>query len=371
MKTQQHPGQNKNQGQNKGQKQGQGNGQKKGGGGNGAPAKPWYSPPETGKQARHIAGSEAKLEYQPVERTIQSNIRASNQRVKDDGSWWNNYLQEVSGFRGDTQAAYATAAAQQQAQIGQASALDTANTSKLNTEEAAGAALRGQVPSGAAAQREGAAQAQRNYLGAAVGGATAARGANQYDYLTEQQRIGAGQKVKSKMDEQKRGLTQRTDLEKARKDRGSAKVKYLNELRNNAQENAVKEKAFHIETAASKAAAAREAAKERREARENAEENRRKNEAQGNENTKTQNEGKNGGKTPSERNDQKQGWNNAKSAARTLFESKEWPSWGVLTRAVQKESEVSPAQARKAVERLRKHVEETHHSGKYHRWWEK
>jgi hypothetical protein len=45
------------------------------------------------------------------------------------------------------------------------------------------------------------------------------------------------------------------------------------------------------------------------------------------------------------------------ATAKTLYEKRTWKSWAELTQRVAKESEVSPAEARAAVTRLRKHVE--------------
>jgi len=61
--------------------------------------------------------------------------------------------------------------------------------------------------------------------------------------------------------------------------------------------------------------------------------------------------------TQAERNDAKEGRRNAYATAKTLFEKRNWPSWGALTQRVAKESEVSPAEARVAVKKIREKVE--------------
>jgi hypothetical protein len=294
------------------------------------------------------------LKYNPLQRKEAAEHRASNQRVKQVGNWWDSYLNTVSQGRDETAAAYAKANQETQGLLGQTSALDTANTGRLQTEAAQSAALRGAEPSTEAAGREAAAQAQRNYLGASAGARTAEQGANTFAYLTNQKRIGAGQKIASRKEEQRRGRTIGEDQKATIAERGEYAGKTRGELKE-------KERNYLIQRAATgleKQKGRLEASEAEQKAHENAEENRRKNEAQRNENTKTQRETKGGALTPSERHSQKRAWNNAKSSARTLFESRKWPGgWPELTRAVEKQSEVSPALARRAVKRLRQHEE--------------
>jgi hypothetical protein len=336
---------------------------RRGQGGRGGPERPWYLPPETNKQANRIAGNYARQETRPVERKIQGQLRASQKRIGEDNQWWNEYLQTVSGQQANTQAAYDKAAATQQGFINTASSTDTANTQALNAQEAQAAALRGQTPSGDAAQREAAAQAQRNYLASAQGGATAAQGANQYAYLGEQKRIGAGQKVASKMAEQKRGISIRQDLAEVAKERGAKKVEKLNELGKDAREYLIQKQAFGQEKKEANADLGLERAKLKQGQNSEAFDRAYKQRKLENEEKKIRKEGKNGGLTPSEKRDAIRGQKSANVTARSLYEAaskkpttpQQWSAFIIL---VAKEAEgADQVAAKRAVTKLRQKLE--------------
>lgn len=323
------------------------------------------------KGLRRETRAATNLRYRPEERAISGELRASRQRVGQQGDWWNNYLQTVNQGRAETAAAYDKAAATSQAQVAQASAIDTANTQKLNEEAAKSAATRGAETSSAPAERESAAQAQRNYLSAAQAGTTAQMGANQYAYLTDQKRIGEGQKIASRTEEQKRGLSLRQDLRDTRKERGEYAASKRGELRDKEREYVQQLKEFGLQkrqvrseeeaAKASAAMAAREAAEGRTQRQiENAQAERGLNQAGRKIRISAQQaryERKHPG-TSSEVQGKVTDYNNAKAAAKTLFESRKWKGgWPELQRVVEKQPEVSPAMARRAVAALRQHVE--------------
>lgn len=321
------------------------------------PAQKYLSEPLTPQRLRKETRASTNLAYRPTERAINAEKRASQQRTKNVGTWWNEYLATVQGSQADTAAAYANAATQGQAQINEASSQDNANTAKLSAEAAQSAATRGQTAPSQPAERGAAAQAQRNYLGAAFGSANAQRGANQGAYLADQKRIGAGQRVSSQIAEQKRTRSIESDKRELAKQRGDYASKFRGEAIDRNHDYLIQRQAYgldkakyHSEAAAASAAAATEAHQQEIE-------NRQKQEEIGNETRKTNKEGKKGGKTQSERNAAKEGRRNATATAKTLFEKRQWPSWGALTQQVAKESEVSPAEARAAVKKIREQVE--------------
>jgi hypothetical protein len=324
----------------------------------------YLSGPLTLPRLRHETQAATNIAYRPTERAINAEKRASVQRTKDLGNWWNEYLQTVQGNQAADQAAYGNAAAQGQAFVSQANAADNASTTKLDSQAAESAALRGQTPSTQPDERAAAAQSQRNYLSAAMGGATATQGANQFAYLGEQGRIGKGQSIASRMNEQKRTRSIESDKRELAKQRGEYAAKYRGEAIDKNHDYLIQLKAFGLNKKKAGQEAAEGSAKAAAEAEERAEgrtqqqiENRQEQEKINNGKRKTRNEEKGGGKSQAERNDAKEGNQNAAAAAKTLFEKKQWPSWGALTQAVAKESEVSPAEARAAVARIRKRVE--------------
>jgi hypothetical protein len=340
---------------NQGNQQKKGNGPRRGGNRGGGQTRNYLKPP-TDQSINHEARAATNQKFRPLERSIAGDLRASNRRVGEQGDWWQNYLNTVNQGQADTSAAYAQAGATNQAQMGQASAIDTANTQRLQGEAGKSAELRGAAPSTAPAEREAAMQGQRNYLANAQAGTLQAQGASERGYLNEQKRIGVGQSIASRQAEQRRGRSIRNDMTAARKERGEYGVTKRGELRDKAQERQIQKSAFGLDKRKAgneEREASVAASKAGREAREDAEENRRKNEGQRNENTKTRREGKPGAKTPSERNKAREGKQNALATTHSFVKSHGWPkdvaAKAELEREVAKESEVSAADARWAV----------------------
>ena len=357
--------QKQKQRQNKKQKgQGARQGQKK------QPNKPAPNPltaPPTPQSVRKESRAATQTKFRPLERAIGAEVRASKQRTRQEGNWWQNYLDEVSAADASNKAAYDQAAATTQGFITQAGATDAAQTSSLQAEAAKNAELRGAAPGTELAGREAAAGAQRNYLSAATGGKTAQVGAAQHAYLQDKRRIGVGQSIASRKEEQRRTRGFEKDRRDTRGERGAYRVATEGEKQKDARDYLIQRRAFPLEKQKLKQEAeegkADQTLAEREEARRRREEKRKQNEY------KHPNDG--GGLTPSEKQGKKESWNNAKSTARTLFERGRgykkpsgetvygpkwgWRSWAELVAAVAKEAEVPPAMARRAVERIRKH----------------
>lgn len=328
------------------------------------------------KQLHKETTAATNLAYRPTERSIGAEKRASVQRTKNEGTWWNEYLAQVGAGQAATAGAYQNAAAQTQGIIGTAGAVDSANTAAQNSEAAAAAAARGQSATAANAATTGtadAAQATRAAAIGALGARTAGQGANQFAYLGEQKRIGAGQRVAAMTNQAKKTASIEGDRTALRKERGEFAEKTLGQKQAEAREIKLKKQAIALEkhSAAQSARAEAEAAKvaykehlaeERAKAGERAEgrtqqqiENRQQQEKIGNETTKTEREGKNGGRSTSEVREAKEGKANALSTVHSFITAHGYPespaARAELEREVAKESEVSPADARWAVAR--------------------
>lgn len=319
--------------------------------------------PLTPKGMRRETRTATNLRFKPLEKAIAGDLRASERRVGEQGDWWQNYLDTVSAGQADTSAAYAQAAQAGQAQIGQASAIDTANTERLQGEAAKSAELRGVAPSTAPAEREAAAQAQRNYLAAAQGGATAQMGANQRAYLNEQKRIGVGQSIASRKEEQRRGRSIRQDRRDVRRERGDYAATKRGELRAEERDYLIQRQAFGLDKRKA-AQEARDDAVDNRIAQQNANSSTRSSKASAKNAATTAKNAAKGGLTPSEkrtvRNEKREAQEarqNAMSKANQLITAHGYPKtakeWADLEEAVAKESEVSPAEARRAVAKLK------------------
>jgi hypothetical protein len=321
---------------------------------------PWWAPPKTRGEAVKQSYLETRPEYLPVKRQLRREIKASAQREGEVGDWWNQYLQTVSGVQGETQKAYADAAAQTQGMISQSSTIDSAATKQLTDEAAASAALRGQTaPTTALTDRANAAQAQRNYLSSAAGGATAQRGANQFAYLADKRRIGAGQRVKSMMDESARGRSIKQDLMAAKKEQGAQAVKNLNTMRDRYREELLKRQAFGLEkkqTALDAAEGAADRALDEAKFNESKRHNRASEGDAAVDNRRQERERKEG-KGGGGNSEAREGRQAAMAAARNLVQANGVPQtqreWAGLEALVRQESEISPQEAAWAVRRLR------------------
>lgn len=328
------------------------------------------------KQLHQETTAATNLAYRPTERSIGAEKRASVQRTKNVGNWWNEYLSQVQGGQAATEAAYQNAAAQTQGIIGTAGAGDSANTAAQNASAESAAAARGQSATAANAattSTANAAQATRAASIGALGARTAGQGANQFAYLGEQKRIGAGQRVTSMIDQGKKTASIEGDRTALRKERGEYAAKTLGQKQAEQREIKLKKQAFALEkhSAAQSARAEAEAAKvaykehlaeERTKSAERAEgrtqqqiENERAAQEVKNETTKVNREGKNGGRSTSEVAAAKEGKANALATVHSFISSHGYPvsaaARAELEREVAKESEVSPADARWAVAR--------------------
>lgn len=326
----------------------------------------YLSEPLTPKTLRKETRAATNLAYRPTERAINSERRASVQRTKDLGNWWNEYLSTVQQGQGSTAAAYQTAANQATGAINASSAIDNANTARLSNDAAASAAVRGQTAPTQPAERGAAAQAQRNYLSSAQTGATAQRGANQFAYLGEQNRIGKGQSIAARVNEQKRTRTIESDKRELAKQRGEYATKFRGEAIKNNHDYLIQRQAYgldkaklHTEKAEAAQAAAAAAAKESNSLHQQEIENRQKQQEINNE----PKPGKNG-KTSAEEQASKQGRHNAMVAAKSYYAQIPGPKkpttaaqWAAFQTIIESKDEVTPTEAAWAVKRLRAQYE--------------
>lgn len=315
--------------------------------------------PLTPKGVRQQTRAATNLRFRPLEREIGAEIRASNRRTGEVGDWWQNYLAQVDAGRAETQAAYAQAGQELSGQTAQASQIDSANTQRLQEEATKSAELRGAPVDTSAAQRETAAQAQRNYLANAFGGAVAREGANQFAYLTDQKRIGLGQSIASRKEEQRRTRSLEQDRRATRRERGDYATTKRQELRDKERDYLIQRSAFNLDK--------KEGA---REARENAGDRAydRRQDRIGNRQAQERigvsregNRRDKGGRTPEDRREAREGRQGAYAAAQSLYRAAKKPprtprEWAAFESLLRAEEEISPAEARAAVNRLRKQV---------------
>lgn len=304
--------------------------------------------PMTLKELKRETRAATNLRFRPAERAKGAELRASQRRQGELGQWWQNYLQMVGGAQAATSAAYQQAGATQANLINAAGARDQATTAALQQEASQSAALRGAPLTQDAANREAAAAGQRSYLSAAQGGALAAQGAVQGGYLANAKRVGMGQSIAARQAEQRRQQSIEQERSALRNERGDYAANKRGELKKGERDYLVQRQAAELDN---------------REFQQQNKENAEDREIDWY-NAKTGRKNSESGGGNSAQREKTANWNDAKAGALTLFESKEWASWGALMRALQKEGGVDPAMARRAVEQLRKRVEreEARHS---------
>lgn len=312
--------------------------------------------PLTPAGVRKETRASTNLKYRPTERKIGAELRTSKQRTRQVGDWWNTYLDQVDQGRAEVDAAYQRAAATQQGMIDTAGARDASATAALQEEANASAALRGAAPSTAPAEREAAAGAQRSYLSALQGGETASRGASEYAYLTDQKRIGRGQSIASRREEQRRSRGIESDRRDLARERGDYATTKRSEIRKEERDYLIQRRAFPQEKAELRQKE-REAREDRRAGSRSQSETERHNRATEQNSREDNNEGGDNGPTRSERRDAREGRRSALSVAKRLIGAYGAPTspkeWAELEEQVSKEEEVSPAEAHWAVKRIK------------------
>lgn len=320
--------------------------------------------PLTPAELRRETRAATNLKFRPLERKVGADLRASHQRVSQIGDWWKEYTDQVKQNQIDNAAAYQQAQTYDQQMMEAASTRDSANTQALDAEAKKSAELRGAEPSTAAAERETAAQAQRNLAATNEAGALANAGAAQYAYLGDKRRIGIGQSIKSRMDEQKRGRTIRQDRRDLARERGDYATTYRGEEREKERRYGIERGVAGLDKRKQRAderegrRGAREKRGERREDRRQQRiENRRKHRELELDEQEARQKGKSGGKTPSERNAAREDRRNAIKAAQSFIAANGRPKsnkeWAGLEILLEEKSEISPSAAAFAVNRLR------------------
>jgi hypothetical protein len=335
--------------------------------------------PHTGRQAGRIANSEAGTEFNPGIRQERQEAKGSRKRQADLGSW---YAQLAADY-GQGQAAGAAALQSVQdttsKQLGEAGERSSADQARLAHEDESFANLVGgpKDTQGLSRIAEAGAAAARSRV--ALNQPVAAEQANFVARLGSDKAASRMKGIEARTEERSRRDKILSEIRATRKEKGQARVANKEKIRESDRGYAAevaKLKLARREARSSEQAAAASAAlaqvESARQAREGAISNRQAQERIGIERTNAatsrrsqqatarnyRNSNK-GGLTPSERLGIKQGHQNAVATAKSLIRQRGKPirsdtEWAELEEAVRTESEVSAAEARAAVARLRK-----------------
>lgn len=334
----------------------------------------------TAKKARHTAGAEARKEYTPVLRGLKSEIRGSRKREGELKDWY-------GGLTAQNQQAQQSAAASAQSaesaltqRLANASAADKANLDSTAAQNANYAKLLG-------SSQVGASNAPANVAGTtalaqqrvALTSPITAERASYQNYLGQRGVSATERGIEARKSETSRRRKIKEDLRAGKKERGQAAVANFEKLREGARDYAIQKQAFGAKSKEAAMSARQEAADRRLKAREGAAGRSIDIAKLGQGQQKIRNEERKirqtGRKIKLEKQEAAGGKggvsNNAISAARNLYgrgqknpetgKLEGWTSWGALATEVAKESEVSPAEARAAVNRIKKRVEAKKH----------
>jgi len=330
----------------------------------------------TAQKARRTARAQANVVYKPVLRGLRSEVAGSKKREGELKDWY-------GGLTAQNQQAQQSAAASSQAseaaltqRLANASASDSSALQAQASQNANLAKLLG-GPTNSAGQAEAAkgAQAVAQQRVALTSPLTAERASYQ-NYLGQRGVSATERGIEARKSETSRRRKIKEDLRAGKKERGQAVVANLEKLREGARDYAIQKQAFGQKSKESALGARQDAADRRLKAREGAADrsidvakldqgqqkirNEERKIRQGNRKLRRE----------SREAEQEQGKggvsNKAIAAARNQYEAGTkdaegnhtgWNSWGELATAVAKESEISPAEARAAVNRIKKRVE--------------
>lgn len=228
-----------------------------------------YDPlqPLSGRSLNREVNAEAKLQYGPQFRQLDSERRISQQASVNDQSWYNNYLQ-VSQQAAQQQASYTKGfqdAAYQQANT--AAASDQAQNASQLAQQNQSAAIRGTAPGPEVAQNMQAGVAARQAQGTAMGGVLAAQGQAQTGYLEGRVGTAAGEGIQAQVDEQRRRSKIEQLAQELKGEMGAFKIKARGELRESERKYALERSAFDLDVTKESNDAAQAAADDKRQAR--------------------------------------------------------------------------------------------------------
>lgn len=333
----------------------------------------------TAQKAKRTARAQANVVYKPVLRGLRSEVAGSNKREGELKDWY-------GGLTAQNQAAQqsaATSAAGQEAALTQRLANASAtDSSALGAQAAQNAELAKQLdgPTNTAGQAEAAKSAQavaqqRVALTSPLG----AERASYQNYLGQRGISATERGIEARKSETSRRRKIKEDLRAGKKEGGQAVVANLEKLREGARDYAIQKQAFgqkgkelavgSKEAAIERAQKARENAASRGISKYSAESTRISAEASQRNAASTAKKLKRESREKKEKQEHsRKGGVNRKAiaAARNQYEAGTkdaegnhtgWNSWGELATAVAKESEVTPAEARAAVNRIKQKVE--------------
>jgi len=316
-------------------------------------------------QARHMAGAEARAEYNPTIRAAKQEAAGSRARQKQIGEWFGGLEGQINQAAQATDASYAQANnallahAKAAADAAQASQGQIAQNN-LDLTKLTGADPSLTTPSLA----EGAAAAgQRAISNEALAAPILQAGASQAGYLRSTGLNARREGIEQRGLESKRRLKIKEDLTALRKERSQKAVGNFRDIRGEERDYGIQRNAFGLQEKEAAQNARDDAFDNRIAGRNAATSERNAATSERNAATSEKTAGGRGGLTPSEKRQKREGKQNALATVNSLIQANGYPknraSVAELERIVAEESEVSSAEAKWAVQRyMRRHPHE-------------
>jgi hypothetical protein len=317
--------------------------------------------PLTTPQARHMAGAEARSEYNPTIRAAKQEAAGSRQRQKQIGQWFGGLEGQINQAAQATDASYAQAnnSLLAHAQAAEKAALASQGQVAQNNTDLA--KLTGADPSlMAPSLAEGAAAAgQRAITNQALAAPIAQAGASQASYLRNTGLNAGRESIEQRGLESKRRLKIKEDLTALRKERSQKAAGNFRDIRGEERDYGIQRQAFGLQKQEASQDTKNAAFDNRVSARNAGTSERNAATSERNAAISEKNaRGGEGGLTPSEKRDVREGRQNAMVTARNLYRAakrppQSGPEWAAFTQLVAQESEISPQEAQWAVKTLR------------------
>jgi hypothetical protein len=336
--------------------------------------------PHTGRAAGRIANAEAGTEFNPAIREARQQAKGSRKRQADIGQWYGQLAGDYAGSQAAGNQAFKTAQDAVSKQLAEAGARGAGEVNELAGKDASIAALVGGPTNAAGLSQAAAAGAAADRSRVALNAPIASTQAAYLASLGGRRTAARMKGIEARGEESARREKILQDLGAARKEKGQAKVGNLEKIRESDRgysleqrklRQAKKEAAISARQASASLAvtqanlqrqvnegriSAQQAQERIAVERRNAATSARSQRAT----AKHYKETPTGGLTASEKRSIKQGHQNAVATAHSLVKAsghgypKNAQGWAQLEEAIRAESEVSPAEARAAVARMKR-----------------
>lgn len=199
----------------------------------------------SGKKRKREFKSAARLQFKPIQKQVQGEIRASKTRQKKEiPSWFKAYQDTIDKGRGETEAKYKAVQAQLSGQTKASSDRATSRQRELQAQDVKDAAVRGTKADTTEAKRSADAASSRASAANTNYATVAGQGASQFSYLTDKKRIGEGEKINQLLKESARERSLRQDKQDVSREKRDFLTDLGRQLRGDERDFYIQNKAF-------------------------------------------------------------------------------------------------------------------------------